>query len=161
MRCKSLLLGGAMALALSGAAAAQVGSSLGQSPQPAAQSQQSSDTSTTKTPAKHVTHRVLHHARGHVQHTASVHMRATPAERVETYDLNRDQLYSAQYRYGPPQYGPGPENMRGEATYYPQEPGQNTGLTPTRRIPNGIPFQAATPAGGRADTPSLDQAHRQ
>jgi hypothetical protein len=161
MRCKSLLLGGAMVLALSGAAGAQDGSSLGQNSQPAAQSQQSSDTSTTKTPAKHVTHRVLHHARHHVQHTASVHIRTTPAERVETNDLNREQLYSAQYRSGPSQYGPGPQAMQGEATYYPQEPGQNAGVTPTRRIPNGIPFQAATPAGGRADTPSLDQAHRQ
>jgi hypothetical protein len=94
----------------------------------------------------------------HVLHTASVHVRTTPAEGVETNDLNRDQLYSAQYRTGL-QSGSGPQNMSGNAAYYRQEPGQGTGLTPAQRIPNGLPFQAATPAGGRADMSTLNQAH--
>ena len=153
MRCKSLLLGGAIALVASGAAFAQGATTSDQNSKPAAQSQQSTDSA--KTPAKRVTHRVLHHVSHRVQLTASVHMRATPAERVETNDLNRDQLYSAQYRSGPQP----PRNMQGEATYYRPEPGQNTGSTPVRRIPNGIPFQAVTPAGGRADTSSLNQVH--
>jgi hypothetical protein len=157
MRCKAILLGGAVALALSGAAFAQ-GSDSGQNSQPTAQSQQSSDISATDKSAsqttKHVTRHVRHHMRHRVLHTASAHMRmrVTPAERAETNNLNREQLRAVQYAPGP-EYG-----QRGAR--YPQEPGQNTGLTPVRRLPNGTPFQSATPAGGRSDSQSLDQAHR-
>ena len=158
MRCKSLLLGGALALALSGAAFAQAGSDPDENSQPATQSQQSSNASATKPPSEHAMRHVRHRVVHHVLHTASVHVRTTPAERVETNDLNRDQLYSAQYRTGP-QSGSGPQNMSGNAAYYRQEPGQETGLTPAQRIPNGLPFQAATPAGGRADMSTLNQAH--
>ncbi|HEX4158204.1 MAG TPA: hypothetical protein VHY79_06990 [Rhizomicrobium sp.] len=155
MRCQLILLGGAMALALSGAAFAQ-GSGSAQNSQPVAQSQQSSDTSATdksgSQTSKHMTHHMRHHMRRHVLRTASAHMRVTPAERAETNNLNREQLRAVQYAPGP-QYGQG-------SARYPQEPGRATGLTPARRLPNGVPFQSATPAGGRSDTQSVNQAHR-
>jgi hypothetical protein len=139
MNTRSLLLGSAVVFALAGTGFAQT----------------TNDATPTSKPVHHT---IVHHYRHHVLHrslhTASVHAPATPAEQVQTNDLNREQLYTAQYRSGP-------QNMQGGAAYYPQEPGQNNGLTPAHRIPNGLPFQAATPAGGRADMSTLSSAHRQ
>jgi len=38
--------------------------------------------------------------------------------------------------------------------------GWNNGLTPVSRMPNCNSMQSATPAGGRQNTPIVDQAHR-
>jgi hypothetical protein len=136
MRCKSILLGGALAAILAGAGYAQA----------------ASDNMPVKKPAHHaMVHRYRHAVHHQMQHTA---MRApeTSAERAATYNLNREQLRpvdyarEAQYRTGTANGNP--------------EPGRNTGFTPARRIPNGLSFQAATPAGGRGDTPALNSAHR-
>jgi hypothetical protein len=124
--------------------------------------QTTDDAAPASKPVHHtIVHRYRHSARHRIVHTVAVHTPATPAEQVQTNDLNREQLYTAQYRSGPQTYGAGPQNMQGGAAYYPQEPGQNSGVTPARRIPNGLPFQAATPAGGRADMSTLNSAHRQ
>jgi hypothetical protein len=144
MNTKSLLLGGAVAIVLVSTVFAQT----------------TVATRTSKTAHHSIGHH-YRHVRHHIVHTVSVRPATTPAEQIQTNDLNRDQLYSAQYRTESRQYGPASQNMQGGATYYPQQPGQNTGLTPARRIPNGIAFGGATPAGGRADTPSLNSAHRE
>jgi hypothetical protein len=112
--------------------------------------QTTSDAAATKETV--TSHAVAHHYR-HVTHRRVVHAAAvTPAERVQTDSLNREQLYSAQN-------GSEPRNLQNPAAYYPQQPGQNAGVTPVRRIPNGVAFQAATPTGGRADPSTLEQVH--
>jgi hypothetical protein len=91
----------------------------------------------------------MHHRMHHRIHSASLHAVSSPAERQATRDLNLQQVRMTQYGAPGPQYAQGP-------AYGPQygqpEPGQNTGFTSTDRIPNGTPYQTATPAGGRADT---------
>jgi len=101
MRCKSMLLGGAVILALSGAAYAQ-GSTGDQSnpSQPAAQSttDQPSDTSTSGSGTSTTSH-AKHHYRHHMRHstkTASKDGPSTPAEKRQTDDLNKQQLQMAQ-----------------------------------------------------------------
>jgi len=102
MRCKSLLLGGAMALALTGAAFAQAASGADPNSQPAAQSQatpQSSDTSATGTStsqtSKPATHHMRHHMHHHAARTASLHAPSSPAEKQQTNELNQQQLQMA------------------------------------------------------------------
>ena len=141
MIVKSILLGGAVALALAGAGIAQ----------PA------TDTSPSKQRQIH-TAKTVHHYRHHMRHhapTAALHAVSNPAERRATRDLNLQQLQTAQYGAGP-RYAQGAP----QAGAYPAEPGPKNGLTPTSRIPNGNPYQTAAPAGGGQDTPVLDQAHQ-
>ncbi len=138
MNTRSILLGGAMAVALAGAGFAQT----------------AGDATPTGKPAHHaMVHHYSHHMRHRLLHTASMHAPATAAERAETNNLNRDQLR-------PVQYAPRPQYGQAGAAAYPRAPGQDNGITPVRRIPNGNPYQSGVAAGGRADTPSLNQAHR-
>jgi hypothetical protein len=103
MRCKSLLLGGAMVLALSGAAFAHGAPNADQNSQPAAQQSQSapqpSDTTNQGTSTSQTTKHMMHHAWHHVHRgtrTASLHEPSTPAEKRQTFDLNKQQLQMAQ-----------------------------------------------------------------
>jgi len=99
MRCKPILLSGAIVLALSGGAMAQQGTPStdqmngsqpgAQSTAPADQAAPASDTETTKHQTMH------HHYRHHMHHntkTASLHSSSTSGEKRQTFDLNRQQL---------------------------------------------------------------------
>lgn len=141
MIVKSVLLGGAVALALAGAGIAQPATDTSPSKQ-------------TQTHSAKTVHHYRHHMRHHVR-TAALHPVSSPAERRATQDLNMQQVQTAQYGAGP-RYAQGAS----QAGAYPAEPGPNNGLTPTSRIPNGNPFGTAAPAGGAQDTPVLDQAHQ-
>jgi hypothetical protein len=149
MNLKSILLGGALTVALAGAGFAQQAKP--------DEAQQMQTRQTTPKSMHHVRHHMLHRMH-HRIHTASLRAVSSPAERHATRDLNLQQVRMTQYgapgsqyargaAYGP-QYGP-----------YQREPGQNGGLTPTNRIPNGTPYQTATPSGGRQDTQSINEAH--
>jgi hypothetical protein len=137
MKTRSFLLGGAIAFALSSAAFAQTTNDA---------------TPSNKTEQHKIVHHYRHHARNRVMHTASMVAPASKAEQDSTYSLNREQLQTAGYT---PERQSGQNAVTGDALRSGPE------LTPMRRIPVGAGFQSATPAGGRADTPSLSQNHRQ
>jgi hypothetical protein len=155
MLTRSILLGGAIALALAGAGVAQQASDKTSTDQtqPMDKTQSNGQAQPDQDAAKTV-HHYRHHARHHIR-TAMLHRPSTPTERRATAQLNQQQLQMAgpQYAQGPG-YAPAPQPAA-----YPAPTGENTGITPTNRIPNGTPYQTLTPAGGREDTPVMDQAH--
>ncbi|HEY2445008.1 MAG TPA: hypothetical protein VGI20_04645 [Rhizomicrobium sp.] len=81
MTSKSILLGGALSLALTGAAYAQADTS------------QAQDTQTTQTKS---VHKSVHHVRHHMKHHATAYLhRSSPGEREATRDLNQQQASMA------------------------------------------------------------------
>ena len=160
MLTRSILLGGAIVLTLAGAGFAQQASDKTSTDQmqPMDKTQPNDQAQSDQTTAKTV-HHYSHHARHHMRtamlhkHTTMLHRASNPAERRSTADLNRQQLQTAGPQYSQ-RYAPAPQPAA-----YRAPAGENTGITPTSRIPNGTPYQTLTPAGGHEDTPAMDQAH--
>lgn len=154
MLTRSILLGGAIALALAGAAAAQQASDKTSTDQAQSMDKtQSNDQAKPDQTSATAVHHYRHHVRRHIRtamlhrHTAMAHRPSTPIERRATAQLNQQQLQMTGYAPAP------------QPAAYSRPAGANTGFTPTNRIPNGTPYQTLTPAGGHEDTPVMDQAH--
>jgi hypothetical protein len=137
MKTRYFLLGGVIAFAFSSAAFAQA---------------TNDSTPSNKTEQHKIVHHYRHHPQHRVMHTASMAASASKAEQDSTYNLNRGQLQTVGYT---------PERQYGQNPVTSDAPRSGPELTPMRRISIGASLQSATPAGGRADTPSLSQNHRQ
>src|SRR5947209_11108078 len=142
MTCRTMLLGGAMALALSGAAFAQAQQT---SPQATPGTDQinagsatgaqtttgNEATTSTGSMTKSSTHHGHHHYRHHMHHhmrtaslhhhnrMASSHHASTPAERQATQNLNQQQLNGTPAGYTAPQGGTQPGANQGNMTTQP------------------------------------------
>lgn len=183
MGCKSMLLGGAMILALSGAAGAQqTAPSTNTAPAATqtapAQSSNTSGTESTSTPTKHATHHARHHHARHMSRTASLHSPSTPAEKRQTNDLNRQQLQAAESAASQPAGTPASYNQpqQGEMgtgnSQQPQgaapgtEPGSTSNMQPatgTQQPPgaqpgNSGPYYQQPQNGGGEPGPSYMSA---
>lgn len=147
MRCKSMLLGGAMVLALSVAAFAQgtSGSDQTNGSPTAAQPTSGQFSGTSPTSTSESTTPAAHRHRHHVHRTtreAYLHGPSTPAERRETYDLNKQQLQQAESAAN--QRPPGEMTTSGSA--------MNGGAQPASGSPTSYtaPQNGAQPGPGNA-----------
>lgn len=132
MTSKSILLGGALSLALTGAVYAQADTSQAPSAQTKADATKADTSQTPSVKAKSI-HHVRHHARHHAMHATTAYLhRSSPGERDATRDLNQQQASMAR--------ASGPAYVQNAPPPSPPPPGQ-----PYR----GMSYNAgATPGGG-------------
>src|SRR5437016_2835167 len=162
MRCRTMLLGGAVALALSGAAYAQAqqasppatpgtdqinaGSAVGTQ---ATGQGTMSNTTTTKSSTHH-RHHYRHHVHHHMKTASSLHHPSTPAERQATQNLNQQQMQGGSMQNTAQPAGSN-MNMQqpGNAGYT-----QPQGAQPQGTQPQGTQPQGTQPQGTMENQPS-------